>query len=114
MLKHFRLTQLKDQLERSIVENKKTIQDLNNQLRDLKSALEVEEHKKNEEIKMRNVLEESYRERLNTIEELKAQVVELDRMKQSAGLRLTYFTIYFSISSPFCLSYFYCTWAYNS
>ncbi|CAH2063442.1 unnamed protein product, partial [Iphiclides podalirius] len=80
------LTQLKGQLEKTMIENKATVQDLNNQLRDLKTALEAERTKKQEEITMRNMFEESYRESLNTIEELKAQIEELDRKKQNPDL----------------------------
>ncbi|CAG5009636.1 unnamed protein product [Parnassius apollo] len=80
------LIKVKEQLERNTIENKFIIQDLNNQLRDLKSALEVERKKTQEEMELKNMFEESYRESLNTIEELKAQIVDLENKKPNPDL----------------------------
>ncbi|CAK1578219.1 unnamed protein product [Parnassius mnemosyne] len=80
------LSKLREQLERNMIENKTTIQDLNNQLRDLKSALEAERKKTQEEMELKNMFEESYRDSLNTIEELKTQIVELEKNKPNPDL----------------------------
>lgn len=76
---------MKEQLQRNVSDSQNTVQELNNKMKELKSTLEEERRRKQEEQEMKIMFEDSYRESLNTIEELKMQIADLENSKPNPG-----------------------------
>ncbi|XP_045489192.1 myosin heavy chain, clone 203-like isoform X3 [Pieris rapae] len=77
---------LKDQIKSLTAQHKSSVQDLNNQLKELNLALEAERETTQREVGFKNALQEELNESRNTIEELQAKIEEYERNKPNPDL----------------------------
>ncbi|XP_047523028.1 ribosome-binding protein 1-like isoform X2 [Pieris napi] len=77
---------LKDQIKSMTAQHKSSVQELNNQLKELNLALEAERETTQREVGFKNALQEELNESRNTIEELRAKIDEYERNKPNPDL----------------------------
>lgn len=66
-------------------QHKSTVQDLTNQLKDVKTVLEEQKRMTQQEIDQKQALQASLAESENTIEQLKAKITELENSRPNPG-----------------------------
>ncbi|XP_045526779.1 ribosome-binding protein 1-like isoform X2 [Pieris brassicae] len=77
---------LKDQMKSLTAQHKSSVQDLNNQLKELNLALEAERETTQREVGFKDALQEELNESRNTIEELQTKIDEYERNKPNPDL----------------------------
>lgn len=87
----YRVTSLKEQIQSYTNQHKSEIQDLNNQIKELKSSLEEEHKIIQRESTAKQELENLLSESQQTIEELNAKVTELENNKPNPGMIHTHY-----------------------
>ncbi|XP_063823515.1 myosin-3-like isoform X2 [Ostrinia nubilalis] len=80
------VAELKEQIDTMIAQHKATVQDLTNQLKDVKTVLEEQKRMTQHEIDQKQALQVSLTESQNTIEELKAKITELENSRPNPEL----------------------------
>lgn len=80
-----RVAELKEQIDTMNAQHKSTVQDLTNQLKDVKTVLEEQKRMTQQEIDQKQALQSSLAESENTIEQLKAKITELENSRPNPG-----------------------------
>lgn len=80
-----RVAELKEQIDTMNAQHKSTVQDLTNQLKDVKTVLEEQKRMTQQEIDQKQALQASLAESENTIEQLKAKITELENSRPNPG-----------------------------
>ncbi|KAL0883793.1 hypothetical protein ABMA27_015885 [Loxostege sticticalis] len=80
------VTELKEQIDTMNAQHKSTVQDLTNQLKDVKTVLEEQKRMTQQEIDQKQALQASLAESENTIEQLKAKITELENSRPNPEL----------------------------
>lgn len=81
----YRIQDLKLQIETVTAQNKTTIHDLTNQLKEFKTNLEEQRKVTQKEIELKEAAEAALLESQNNIEELKAKITELENSRPDPG-----------------------------